>query len=125
MSKNKALSPIVMPKAINPNQGVLDLQITKQIEIDGVGMGVLSDGTPFLSGRGLARLAGINNARIVELSAEWDSTTSDSAVNKIKAILASRGVNLIRPHIEIKQRSGNFYAYTDVICLAVQKLQTC
>lgn len=38
------------------SQGQLDLGIEKQVEIDGVGMGVLSDGTAFLSGRGLARL---------------------------------------------------------------------
>lgn len=31
------------------------LAIEKQVEIDGVGMGVLSDGTPYLTGCGLAR----------------------------------------------------------------------
>ena len=59
--------PTVMPIIpITPNsQG--ELFIDKQKEIDGIGMGVLSDGTAFLSGRGLARLCGISNPRIVEL----------------------------------------------------------
>jgi len=37
----------------------MDLSIKHQIEIDGVGMGVLPDGTPFLTERGLARLCGV------------------------------------------------------------------
>src|SRR5690348_17265251 len=53
------LEVIVAPKSANPKQGTLDLGIAKQIEIDGVGMGVLSDGTAFLTGRGLARLCGV------------------------------------------------------------------
>ena len=34
----------------------MNLAIDKQVEIDGIGMGVLSDGTPYLTTRGLARL---------------------------------------------------------------------
>jgi hypothetical protein len=36
-------------------QDEMDLRIEKQVERDGIDMGVLSDGTAFLSGRGLAR----------------------------------------------------------------------
>lgn len=53
--KNKNLVPIMGSGPITHGQGTLDLQIQKQIEIDGIGMGVLNDGTPFLTGRGLAR----------------------------------------------------------------------
>ncbi len=49
-------------KTATPVQQVLDLGIERQIEIDGIGMGVLSDGTPFLTGRGLARLCGVLEA---------------------------------------------------------------
>jgi hypothetical protein len=35
-------------KRIDPLQGVLDLQVDRETEIQGIGMGVLSDGTPFL-----------------------------------------------------------------------------
>jgi hypothetical protein len=40
-------------KEITPGQAILDLRIDRQAEIQGVGMGVLSDGTPFLTQRGL------------------------------------------------------------------------
>lgn len=43
-------------KKTDPNQGEFDLAVDKQTEIHGVGMGVLNDGTPFLTQRGLARL---------------------------------------------------------------------
>ena len=56
-SESNEIQVVKPPKSADPRQGVLDLGIAKQIEIDGVGMGVLSDGTPFLTGRGLARFA--------------------------------------------------------------------
>lgn len=116
---NKVLVSPTGGKAIDPNQGVLDLQIQKQIEIDGIGMGVLTDGTPFLTGRGLARLSGVNNARVVELSADWGRAAPTTMAHKVKEILEARGIFLDRPHVEIKQRSGDFYAYPDTVCLAV------
>jgi hypothetical protein len=41
-----------------PEQLRLDLQVAAECEIDGVGMGVLSDGTPYLTIRGLAYVWG-------------------------------------------------------------------
>lgn len=82
-------------------------------------MGVLSDGTPFLTGRGLARLCGVNAGRISEMAASWDSKNERTMVAKVKGILASRGTTLPKPYIGIKQRSGDFYAYPDILCLAV------
>lgn len=117
--KNKNLVPIMGAGPITHGQGTLDLQIQKQIEIDGIGMGVLSDGTPFLTGRGLARLCGIANPRIVELGQDWDKEPSPPMVAGVKKILNSRGLAIDAPYIEIKQRTGSFYAYPDAVCLAV------
>lgn len=105
-------------KPRDPSQGTLDLQIEKQIEIDGIGMGVLSDGTAFLNGRGLARLCGIDSSRISEMAADWAASTLP-LTTKVKAILDTRGMTLDHPYIEIKQRSGSFHAYPDFLCLAV------
>jgi len=116
--KNSALTVAPGASAITPGQGLLNLQIEKQIEVDGVGMGVLTDGTPFLTGRGLARLCGISNARIVELSADW-LEEKRALTRKVKEILASKSIVVKTPHIEIAQRSGAFYAYPDALCIAV------
>ena len=52
-------------------QGRLDINIDKQIEMDGVGMGVLTDGTAFLTGRGLARLTGVHHSQIQDISSRY------------------------------------------------------
>jgi hypothetical protein len=121
---SKALTIKKLPASLGLNpiaqitQG--DLFIDKQKEIDGVGMGVLSDGTAFLTGRGLARLCGISNARIVELGQLWDSDDKSTGLTKsVKNILSEKGLQVDKPYIEIKQKSGTFNAYPDTICLAV------
>lgn len=114
----KVLVPAAPRKPRPSHQGTLDLQIDKQIEIDGVGMGVLTDGTAFLNGRGLARLCGIDSSRISEMSADWNDA-SLALTAKVKEILQKRGITLDEPYITIKQRSGEFTAYPDALCLAV------
>lgn len=116
--KNKVLTTAPGGFAITPGQGNLNLQIEKQIEVDGVGMGVLTDGTPFLTGRGLARLCGVSNARIVELGADWKDEKR-AITRSVKKILATKAIVVENPYIAISQRSGDFYAYPDVVCIAV------
>ena len=119
---NSSLTVTKLP-AITANNPItspqLDLFIDKQKEIDGVGMGVLSDGTAFLTGRGLARLCGISNPRIVELGQFWSSETPNALTLGVKKILKDKGLTIETPYIEIQQRSGVFYAYSDMLCLAV------
>lgn len=117
----KQLPAKTSPVPIGPQQPkTADLFIDKQKEIDGVGMGVLSDGTAFLTGRGLARLCGVSNPRIVELGQNWgEPGTTHAMTVGVKKILESKGVQVQQPYIEIKQRSGSFFAYSDAICLAV------
>ena len=115
----KDLTVIKLPKSADPRQGILNLGIVKQVEIDGVGMGVLSDGTPFLTGRGLSRLCGVTHAQIQRLSAEWIEDAPKSRISAIKNILFQRGITLESPYVPIEQRNGVFHAYSDVVCLAV------
>ena len=116
---NKNLVVLMPTQGASGQQRSLDLGIQKQIEIDGIGMGVLSDGTPFLTGRGLARLCGVSHRQIQEISTEWDDAVPLPRVTKIREILKSHGESYEFPHIEIAQRSGVFYAYPDAVCLAV------
>lgn len=117
---NKVLVP---PKTGNPITQP-DLFIDRQKEEDGIGMGVLSDGTAFLNGRGLARLCGVSNARIVEMGQDWNSDTPKPITRKVKEMLSEKGVELEKPYVEIKQRHGDFYAYPDFVCLAVLEYYT-
>lgn len=88
-------------KELNPKQGKLDLAVDKQVEVDGVGMGVLKDGTAFLTGRGLARLVGIENLHIRTISLEWNEDPLKPRVAAIKAILAKRQIELPSAHIAV------------------------
>ena len=45
--------------------------LIKGIERDGIVMGALSDGTPYLTGRGLARMCGVENSVIFRLPNNW------------------------------------------------------
>jgi hypothetical protein len=110
--------------ASNPITGQLNLFIDKQMEIDGIGMGVLSDGTAFLNGRGLARLCGVSNARIVEMGQEWNSASPNAMTVGVKKILQDKDIHVGKPFVEVTQRSGVFYAYPDAVCLAVLEYYT-
>lgn len=64
-NKINILAPKTGSKGITPEQGVLNLEIEKDVDFGGIGMGVLSDGTPYLNQRGLAVLCGVQNAHMV------------------------------------------------------------
>jgi hypothetical protein len=96
-----------------------DLFIDAQLEVDGIGMGVLSDGTAFLTGRGLAKLCGIHSSRISELAQGWVSDKPNPMTRSVIKILSDKGLSLESPYIEIKLRTEFFHAYSDAVCLAV------
>jgi hypothetical protein len=111
------LSVIVPSKPINPQQ--LNLGITLEKEIEGIQMGVLSDGTPFLRGRGLSRLCGISNSVIVEIGQEWQDEPIKPRIAAIQALMRRRGEVDYAAYIEVPTKDGNIYAYTDRVCLAI------
>lgn len=119
--KSNKNSQLVPYKGANPRthqQAELPLQIHKQIEIDGIGMGVLTDGSAFLTSRGLARLCGVDSSRISEMSSSWDAGNSPMT-QKVKQILLDRGLVIEKPYVEVQQNGTSSYAYLDVVCLAV------
>lgn len=86
---------------ITSKQGVLDLGIERERDVEGIGMGVLSDGTPYLSQRGLASLCGVQNAHIGTISSQWDDEVQKPRITTVKGILSEAGSSVSRPHIEV------------------------
>lgn len=102
---------------VTPDQPQLPLFVEKEIEIDGVGMGVLSDGTPYLTQRGLARMCGVNQNAIFEMTTGWNENRPREA--KIKEALAAQGLTYAAPFIPITKEGKPHYAYPDALCMAV------
>jgi hypothetical protein len=100
-------------------QGSLPLEIRRDGEFDGIGMGVLSDGTPYLNQRGLAALCGVQNAHIGTISSQWDEPDQKPRITAIKAVLAGAGYHAPRPHIEIVHSGRTHYCYPAEVCLAI------
>lgn len=106
-------------KEITPSQGILPLGIEKAGDFGEIGMGVLSDGTPYLSQRGLAVLCGVENAHIGTISSQWNDAQLKPRVQKIKAILESAGFSSAVAHVEISHAGNVHYCYPAEVCLAI------
>lgn len=107
------------PEEIDPNQGVLDLKVDCQKEVRGIGMGVLSDGTPFLTQRGLSRLCGVENAHIGTISSQWNDREQLPRISKIKSLLERRNISVEAAHLVAADGGRTIYAYPDVVCVAI------
>jgi len=100
-------------------QGILDLCVERDRDVNGVGMGVLSDGTPYLNQRGLAALCGVQNAHIGTISSQWSEDREKPRIARIKEVLKKSGYTAESAHIEIKHRGTVHYCYPAEICLAI------
>mgnify|MGYP000259225986 CR=1 FL=1 len=99
INKTENLVAIMPSKGPTQDQYTLNLGIEKQKEIDGIGMGVLSDGTAFLTGRGLARLCGIDSKHIRSITTDWlfdqEKSTSTPVIKKGNFVAMFNGNVLI------------------------------
>ena len=100
-SKIKVLAPKTIAKEISQDQGIFDLEIEKEAEFGGVGMGVLSDGTPYLNQRGLGALCGVQNAHIGSISSQWNEDDQKPRIAAIKTVLAKAGYTAANAHVEL------------------------
>lgn len=103
----------------NDQQGSLALDDQDGARVDPFGMGVLSDGTPFLTQRGLAVICGVENAHIGTISSQWHDPVPKPRINKIRDILVRNGHRLGSAHTEVTIGGKTVYAYREEISLAI------
>ena len=101
----------------------LDLGIEVQKNINGVEMGVLENGMPFLTQRGLSEVAGVNRSVIQAITKEWDENYDDEVIGKdriafFKQYLFSNGFQEPALHLQTIQNGVIHYAYPDIVCMA-------
>lgn len=91
----------------------------KEVEVEGIQMGVLNNGTPYLTMRGLSRLCGVDSAAILRLTTNWLDERLKPRGKKIDAILQSKGLRLTQLYWTINSNGTEARAYPSSVCMAI------
>lgn len=118
MPRNSSLTPAT------PRQGVLDLGVEVERVVGGIEMGVLENGIPYLTQRGLAEMAGAARSTIQELTQEWQEAQTSGVFPRgrmsfFREYLEKNDYDEPKLYIEIVRDSSPHYAYPDVVCMAI------
>lgn len=114
--QKQAVNTVIDPNEHRP-QG--ELFPVTQIEVDGVQMGVLNDGTPYLTLRGLARMCGIDHTVLLRMANNWDDERDKPRGRKIQQLLDAQGYQENFLYTRTKDSSAETHAYTDAVCMAI------
>jgi hypothetical protein len=101
---------------------IFDVEIEK--EINGIQMGVLKNGIPYLTQTGLAKLCGVARGTIYNVGQEIYSATEGKPkerADKIKELLKTQGYEEKDLFIKIKNNNNEnpYNAYPDSVCMAL------
>lgn len=83
-------------------------------EVDGIEMGVMEDGTPFLSGAGLAKACGVPRSVIYERAKDWKDGKRDG---KLARLLSDAGFDDDLMYVPLD--NGRVYAFTESVATIV------
>lgn len=101
----------------------LDLGIEVQKDINGIEMGVLENGIPYLTQRGISGITGVARNVIQTITKEWEDSHGDPVMGKdrisfFRNYLYTNGYSEPKLHLETVQNGTVHYAYPDVVCMA-------
>lgn len=85
-------------------------------EVDGIEMGVLKDGTAYLTGRGLARLCGVVPSAIIYQKDQWKA---GHRTNKLAKTLVENGYNEPELFIADAEGAASSNPYSEAVCMTV------
>ncbi|ESQ90841.1 hypothetical protein ABAC460_08410 [Asticcacaulis sp. AC460] len=97
-----------------PSRAKAELTVATYAEVDGIGMGLLSNGEPYLTQRGLAALCGVQNAHIGNIGRDWDSGKP-----RVAAIQERLGFRRAQAHRVLSHDGHRLFAYDMAIAQAV------
>lgn len=103
------------------SQGNLNLYSEVEVTVDGIPMGVLNDGTPYLTLYGLAKLCGIDDTPLRVFTTNWETEKHKPRGSKVASYLELRGHNNVK---ELFTRTVNksgieTHAYPDYVCMSI------
>ncbi len=88
-------------------------------EIDGIQMGILADGTPYLTTRALARISGQSPSVIGKLSRDWASERHKPRGRKINSLLALHGYSGDAILLGVEIAGKPVHVLPDAVCMAI------
>ena len=94
-------------------------QVETQIEFEDIELGVLENGTPYLSESGLARMIGIDRKTIYELSSDWLNQRQKPRGKSIDSLLRQVGYIDSDLYVKAQFKGQNINAYTEPVCMAL------
>ncbi len=117
-SNSNKLAPSGVDLVPPPAQGEL-FHVEKQAEVNGVEMGVLENGMPYLTESGLARMCGIDRKVLNRLAANWSEERLKPRGQKIDGLLNEGGFSGDILFLPSEHRGTAINAYPEPVCLAL------
>jgi hypothetical protein len=117
-NKNKRIDVFSNSIGTIPTQGDL-FHVDKQIEFDGIEMGVLENGMPYLTSRGLARMCGIDHAPFHRLTTNWEEERIKPRGKAINDLLKSANYNENTLFFRAEHNGRPINAFPEPVCLAL------
>ncbi|AWC21810.1 hypothetical protein CO731_01263 [Aminobacter sp. MSH1] len=111
--------PVLDEKSITPKQLSLRLEIAAEREIDGVQMGILTNGVPFLTLRGLSRMCGVNQSQLVRMTSQWLDEPLKPREKRIREIIRQQGLDDSVAFWAVEKDGVIQHAVPDAVCMAV------
>lgn len=90
-----------------------------EAEIDGVHMGVLGDGSPFMGLRGLARMCGIDHSGLLRFANNWGDEVSKPRGKVILRLILEQGHPGDLLYTRFVGKYGDTHAFPDAVCMAI------
>lgn len=113
----------LLPKKVSlgppPEEQQVLFHVEKQIEYDGVEMGVLENGIPYLTESGLARMCGIDRKVLNRLAINWPEEKHKGRGSQIADLLAQAGYTENSLYLKSENKGVEINAYTEPVCLAL------
>lgn len=89
-------------------------------------MGVLENGMPYLTQRGLAEMSGASRKALFDITQEYAEAQKTgvftrSRMTYLRDNLLSKGYDEPQLFIEIEKNGSPYFGYPDLVCMAVTK----
>ncbi|MDU3156349.1 MAG: hypothetical protein E7B34_11865 [Hafnia alvei] len=103
------------------SQGDLELYPAVEVVANGIPMGVLNNGTPYLTLYGLAKLCGIDEAPLRIFTTNWATEKFKPRGSKVASYLELRGHKDVQQLFTrtINKQGIETHAYPDYVCMSI------